>query len=105
MSDLMLILIDVIIGGLLGIIFFGGLWLTVTKAVVSKRPELWFILSSLVRVGITLAGFYLASQGHWQRLVACLIGFILSRFIVNKWIAIKTKDTESNGETSHAHQS
>lgn len=69
-------------GCLLGTLFFGGLWWTVRKGVSSKRPVLWFSGSLLVRTGIVLAGFYLISGGRWVRLTACLLGFVIARFIV-----------------------
>jgi F1F0 ATPase subunit 2 len=71
-------------GCLLGTLFFGGLWWTVRKGVASKRPALWFLVSLLLRTGIVLAGFYLVSGGRWDRLLACLIGFIAARFIVTR---------------------
>jgi F1F0 ATPase subunit 2 len=69
-------------GVLLGLIFFGGLWWTVQKGVSSKRPALWFFGSQLLRTSIALAGIYFVGRGHWERLVACLVGFIIARFIV-----------------------
>ncbi len=69
-------------GGALGVIFFGGLWLTVRKAVSSPSPALWFFGSLLLRMGVALAGFYVVSNGHWQRLPACLIGFVAARTAV-----------------------
>ncbi|MGC1717778.1 MAG: ATP synthase subunit I, partial [Isosphaeraceae bacterium] len=69
-------------GALLGTFFFGGLWWTVQKGVVSERPALWFLGSLLLRTGLILAGFYFVSQGHWSRLVACLVGFLVARIIV-----------------------
>ncbi len=69
-------------GLLLGAIFFGGLWWTVYKGVSSKRPALWFLGSRLLRMSLVLVGFYFVGRGGWQRLVACLIGFIIARLIV-----------------------
>ena len=69
-------------GGVLGTIFFGGLWLTIRKATASQRPTLWFSLSLLLRMGIAIAGFYVVGQGHWERLAACLLGFIMARLVV-----------------------
>lgn len=69
-------------GIFLGTVFFGGLWLTVKKAVASASPAIWFLASSLVRTGIVLAGFYYITDGDWQRLVVCLLGFIAARFMV-----------------------
>ena len=66
-------------GMLLGAIFFGGLWWTVRKGVSSPRPALWFLGSLLLRTSIALAGFYFVSGGHWERLLACLLGFVIAR--------------------------
>ena len=71
-------------GLLLGTIFFGGLWWTVRKGVASERPALWFFGSLLLRMSIALAGFYLVSGGHWERLLVCLLGFVMARFIVTR---------------------
>jgi F1F0 ATPase subunit 2 len=69
-------------GILLGAIFFGGLWLTVRKGVSSKQPALWFFGSLVVRMSTVLSGFYFVSDGHWERLLACLLGFIMARLVV-----------------------
>ena len=69
-------------GVLLGAMFFGGLWWTVRKGVSSKQPAFWFFGSLLLRASIALAGFYFVSSGHWERLLVCLLGFVLARLIV-----------------------
>jgi F1F0 ATPase subunit 2 len=72
-----------LIGVVIGALFFGGLWWTVRKGVSSKRSWFWFIGSMLLRTGITLAGFSLVIRGqHWERLLMCLAGFIIARYIV-----------------------
>ena len=78
-----LILAEALAAGLLlGAFFFGGLWWTVRKGVSSKHPALWFPGSLLLRMSLVLVGFYFAGRGNWQRLVACLLGFIIARFCV-----------------------
>ena len=72
-------------GGLLGAIFFGGLWWTVRNGVSSPQPALWFFGSLLLRMSIVLAGFYFVSGGQWKRLVACLVGFVIARVVVT-WL-------------------
>ena len=52
------------------------------RVLTSERPALWFLGSLLLRTGVILAGFYFVSQGHWSRLVACLLGFLIARVIV-----------------------
>ena len=82
MSETMILASALAAGAVLGGIFFGGLWWTVQSAVSSKSPALWFLGSLLLRTGITLAGFYVVSNGHWPRLLACLLGFLLVRVMV-----------------------
>jgi len=74
--------IRLIAGLAMGIIFFGGLWLTVGKIIHSKKPALWLLFSFFLRVGITLVGFYFAGSGNLQKLLICLVGFIAARFLV-----------------------
>jgi F1F0 ATPase subunit 2 len=95
-----------IAGGLLGAIFFGGLWWTVRKGVSSPRPALWFFVSMLLRMVIAVCGFYFVAGGRWERMLACLVGFLLARFIV---IRLTRQPVEylplRNLEVRHATQS
>jgi F1F0 ATPase subunit 2 len=93
-------------GLLLGAIFFGGLWWTVNRGVSSPRPAFWFLGSFLMRMGATLAGFYLVSGGHWERLVSCLVGFLTARVAVTV-LTRPSKDNRLHSvrEASHATES
>ena len=82
MNNVLFLVLALVVGLLLGAIFFGGLWWTVRKGVFSKSPALWFLGSMVLRMGIVLAGFYFIGHGDWQRLVVCLLGFIIARIIV-----------------------
>src|SRR5271165_2374896 len=82
MNDILALALASLAGALLGAFFFGGLWWTVQKGVTSPRPALWFLGSLMVRTGLILAGIYFVAQGHWSRLVMCLLGFLLARVIV-----------------------
>jgi F1F0 ATPase subunit 2 len=84
MNEFLTLSLALVAGLLLGGIFFGGLWWTVRKGVLSKQPALWFLGSLLLRTVIILAGFYSVSGGHWERLLACLLGFVMARFIVTR---------------------
>ncbi|MDO9160794.1 MAG: ATP synthase subunit I [Methylophilaceae bacterium] len=81
-NEILLGLLAWLAGLLLGAIFFGGLWWTVHKSISSQRPALWLLPSLLLRMSITLAGFYFISDGHWQRLLLCLFGFLMARLTV-----------------------
>ncbi len=82
MNDLLALAMAGVAGVALGAIFFGGLWWTVRKALASQRPAIWFLGSFLVRAGIVLAGFYVVGGGHWGRLPAGLLGFVVARYLV-----------------------
>jgi F1F0 ATPase subunit 2 len=69
-------------GCVLGAMFFGGLWWTVRKGVSAQHPALWFFGSLLLRISIAVAGFHLVSGPHWQRLLLCLLGFVMTRAVV-----------------------
>ena len=71
-------------GMLLGAIFYGGLWWTIRKGVVSDRPALWFLGSGLLRMGFVLAGFYVVARSGWRPSVVCLLGFGLGRLAVTR---------------------
>ena len=87
MNEIPALALALLAGALLGVFFFGGLWWTVQKGVTSKNPALWFLGSLLLRTSLILAAFYFVSQGHWSRLVACLLGFVIARVIVVKRLA------------------
>lgn len=90
-------------GLLLGGLFFGGLWWTVRKGMTSNRPALLFLASLLVRTGTVVAGFYIVGEGHWQRLLVCLFGFVLARFIVTRFAGPPLKNgTPASEVTRHA---
>ena len=82
MNEIVYMILAFIVGLFLGIIFFGGLWFTVKKLVTSKIPALLFLGSFILRVSITLIGFYYISTGSWQRLLICMAGFITARYSV-----------------------
>ena len=82
MSEFVTLAFALAAGLLLGAVFFGGLWWTVRKGVLSEHPATWFLGSLLLRTGIILTGFYFVAGGHWERLVTCLLGFVLARLVV-----------------------
>ena len=71
-----------IAGGVLGLLFFGGLWWTLRRAFNSSRPALWIGGSMLLRMVCTATGFVLVSAGDWRRVLACLLGFYVARWMV-----------------------
>ncbi len=94
MDEVLLLTLALSAGLLLGAIFFGGLWWTVRKAVSSEQPAFWFLGSLLLRMSIALAGFCLVSGGQWERLLACLVAFVIARLVVTR-LTRRSGDSQS----------
>ena len=105
MNDTLSLVLALVTGVLLGAMFFGGLWYTVKKGVSSKRSALWFFGSLLLRTSITLAGLYFIARGSWERLIVCLVGFVIARLVVTRLTRAAEKPTYLAQEDSHAPQS
>lgn len=100
MSEILFMILALIAGMALGFFFFFGLWFTVKKAVNSKIPAVWFFMSLFFRLGVVLIGFYYISLGGWQRLIICVVGFIIARLLVTH--LTKTIDKkQTKGEVFH----
>lgn len=95
MSDALALTLAIAAGGALGVLFYGGLWRTVSKGIESKDAALWFFGSLTVRMSLTAAGFYFVGRDHWDRALVCLVGFVIARFVV-------TQLTQSRNEARHA---
>ncbi len=103
MDDPLTLVLALLVGALLGVVFYGGLWWTVRKGVTSPRPALWFFGSMLARTGVVLVGFYLVSGGRWERLLACLLGFVVARVLVVRFTGAPVEPHEFPAkETGHA---
>ena len=84
MNEALILALAGLAGAGLGLMFFGGLWWTLRRGLVSPWPALWFLGGLLLRCGLVLAGFYAVSGGHWGRLLACLLGFAIARAAVTR---------------------
>lgn len=103
MNDLLALALAGVAGFALGAVFFGGLWWTVQRAVSSRRPALLFFGSLLLRMSIVLAGFYAVGHTDWQRLLACLFGFVVVRFIAVRLTRPQVeRESKRAQEMSHA---
>ena len=103
MNDTLTLALGWAAGAALGAIFFGGLWWTVRKGLSSKQPAYWFSVSLLLRMSITLAGFYFVGRGNWKRLLLSLLGFAMARLVLN-WLIRQSPDSRTHPakEASHA---
>ena len=94
MSEFLSLATTLVAGVLLGAFFFVGLWWTVRRGVSSEWPALWFFGSLLVRMSITLTGFYFVGQEHWERWLSCLIGFVVAR-LITWWLTRLSGDNQT----------
>lgn len=86
----------------LGAFFFIGLWWSLRRALQSQHPALWLISSLLLRMAVVLLGFYYVAGGHWQRLMACLVGFMLARVLVTRLAPAPAPTDMGSEESTHA---
>ena len=100
MNDTLMLILAWAVGVWLGAIFFGGLWWTVRKGVSSKNPAMWFFGSLLLRMSVTLGGFYLVGGGHWERLLLCLLGLVVARLVVTR--VTRPTETAAHGTPREA---
>jgi len=92
----------VLAGAVLGSVFFAGLWWTIAKSTSVKSPLLWLLGSLLARMMMVLLGFYWVADGHWQRLMACLVGFIITRAMLTRFLPAPIELTTTTKEANHA---
>jgi F1F0 ATPase subunit 2 len=81
-SDIGLVICALAAGMLLGIVFFGGLWLTVTRGLTATVPAMWFGLSAVLRMMIAVSGFYYFARLGLPSLIACLCGLLAARVTI-----------------------
>jgi len=85
MNEVLSYALSLIVGFVLGYIFFGGLWWTVRRLPKMKHPMLWTFISLILRMTVAVTGFLLIARGgHWVHLLVCLGGFITVRFILTR---------------------
>ena len=85
-SDLLPLALSLGAGIGLGIFSFFGLWLTVRRLTTARRPVLMSLSSFFGRLAVVLLGFYFVMGGRWERLIACLVGFLAVRVVVmRRW--------------------
>lgn len=92
-------------GFALGMLYFGGLWVTVRRAHRARRSTRLLLGSFLVRSVLALAGFYLLLQltGHrWEMVALGLLGFLVGRTVLVRRLRPDTSPASSElGAVNH----
>lgn len=75
-----------VVGGLLlGVVFYGGLWVTVSRLDTVRNPALWMLASLIVRMAVALGGlFILIRMGGWVAAMIALAAMLLVRAILKR---------------------
>jgi F1F0 ATPase subunit 2 len=82
-QDTILILIGMFMAGLaLGAFYFISLWQTVRSVMHTENRARLLMISFVVRLAVILTAFFLLMNGHWERLAAAMVGFIVMRKIL-----------------------
>jgi len=76
------ILLALLIGVAMGVLYFGGLWLTVKKVFIKKKTAMLFSISFIIRLLVVFGGFYYAISTGWIPALLCLTGFFITRKIL-----------------------
>jgi len=85
----------------LGAGFFGSLWWTVQRTARARSPVLLQVAGPLLRLGLTVGGFYLVGAGDAVRLLSCLAGFVIARLVATG-CARPPRGPSHSKEVSHA---
>ncbi|VVB63469.1 N-ATPase, AtpR subunit [uncultured archaeon] len=75
MNEILVLALAIISGIVLGVFYFGGLWLTLQHLSRSRQPAFLVLSSFLVRSAVCLFCFYLVASNSWEGLVSSLAGF------------------------------
>jgi F1F0 ATPase subunit 2 len=83
-TTMLLTLIAAFTAGLaLGAVYFTALLHTLHQLPSAKSPARLLLGSLILRMAVVMAGFYLImGTGHWERLAAAMLGFIIIRKIL-----------------------
>lgn len=86
MSEMLWLALALAGGVALGVVYFGGLWLTVREMQATSMSGLLPVGSFVGRAAVALLGFYILAGGQLTRLLAAFLGFLLARTVlVRRW--------------------
>ena len=76
-------------GLVLGLFYFGGLWMTLRALPQKERPKLWLAVSYMVRLAGAMAGFWIVVQKDLMAFFFTLAAFFLVRIVLIRRLAPK----------------
>lgn len=84
-----------------GVLFFGGLWLTVRHLDTMRHPALVILLSFVTRLVLALGVIWWFCRDGFLQLALCMAGFLVARFVLIRSVqaGAPTKPTQPSEET------
>ncbi len=83
-------------GTVLGLIYFGGLWLTLRRIHKIRYPGLLLLISFVTRIATVMLAFYFVMAGEWENIVMCLAGFLVMRhFMIHIIQSVETSQNQN----------
>ena len=82
MNAIIILVLMFAAGLALGGFYFTALWRTVLTLPDVQAPARLLIGSFFVRLAVVLTSFYFLMDGHWERLVVAMIGFMVMKNII-----------------------
>jgi len=97
-NDIAILIMMFVLGSFIAALYLSSLWLTVWRIHRGRHPALWLISSLIVRMGLLLIAFYfIVGDGHWERLLAALAGFVVLRTIAIRRVRQKIPANAQKG--------
>lgn len=73
-------------GLVVGAVYCTMLWFSVRRMYSARNPMLWLAATAVPRIAVPLASFYWVMDSRWERLLACLAGFVVARIAIQYWV-------------------
>ena len=87
LSEWITLVASLTMGLVMGLFYFGGLWLTLQSMDRYRHPARLTMGSLAFRLGVMLVSLYLISGGDPVRIGLWLFGFLLGRTLLVRWIS------------------
>ena len=84
LSDAAVLALALAVGTLLGVFYFGTLWLVVRRLDRLAWPTVWLGVTGILRLAVVLGLFALLVGARWDRLAVALAGFLAGRVVLKR---------------------
>jgi F1F0 ATPase subunit 2 len=77
-------------------LYFLGLWFTIHRIRLSRWPAGLMMSSFMIRAGLLIMAIYLIMDGHVERLIACMLAFVVVRNLSARSVMGPSSRTAAN---------